>query len=198
MCIIILYLCAPDSFGQIVVEMKQLDEFLIPFAGLKLGKHQFEFQIGKSFFEDFNYDEFDDVHVKVNVILEKKSTLLELTFKHQGTVNVLCDLTGEPFDLPIKGKINLVVKFGEEFNNDNEDLLILPHGEHQLDVKQYIYEMIVLSVPQKKVHPGVKDGSLQTPALEKLKSLSVGEPKAEKESETDPRWDQLKKLLTDK
>lgn len=198
MCIIILYLCAPDSFGQIVVEMKQLDEFLIPFAGLKLGKHQFEFQIGKSFFEDFNFDEYDDVQVKVNVILEKKSTLLELTFKHQGTVNVLCDLTGEPFDLPIKGKINLLVKFGEEFNNDNEELLILPHGEHQLDVKQYIYEMIVLSVPQKKVHPGVKDGSLQTPALEKLKSLSVGEPKTEKESETDPRWDQLKKLLTDK
>lgn len=178
--------------------MKQLDEFLIPFAGLKLGKHQFEFQIGKSFFEDFNFDEYDDVQVKVQVILEKKSTLLELTFKHQGTVNVLCDLTGEPFDLPIKGKINLVVKFGEEFNNDNDELLILPHGEHQLDVKQYIYEMIVLSVPQKKVHPGVKDGSLQSEALEKLKSLSVGEPKPEKESETDPRWDQLKKLLTDK
>jgi uncharacterized metal-binding protein YceD (DUF177 family) len=111
---------------------------------------------------------------------------------------VLCDSTGEPFDLPIKGKINLVVKFGEEFNNDNEELLILPHSEHQLDVKQYIYEMIVLSVPQKKVHPGVKDGSLKTPALEKLKSLSVGEPKEEKKSETDPRWDQLKKLLTDK
>jgi uncharacterized metal-binding protein YceD (DUF177 family) len=178
--------------------MKQLDEFLIPFAGLKLGKHQFEFQIGKSFFDDFNFDEYDDVQVKVNVVLEKKSTLLELAFKHQGTVNVLCDSTGEPFDLPIKGKINLVVKFGEEFNNDNEELLILPHSEHQLDVKQYIYEMIVLSVPQKKVHPGVKDGSLKTPALEKLKSLSVGEPKEEKKSETDPRWDQLKKLLTDK
>lgn len=178
--------------------MKQLDEFLIPFAGLKLGKHQFEFQIGKSFFEHFNFDEFDCPQVKVQVVLEKKSTLMELAFKHQGTVRVLCDLTGEPFDLPIKGKINLVVKFGEEFNNENEELLILPHGEHQVDLKQYIYEMIVLSVPQKKVHPGVKDGSLQTPALEKLKSLSVGETKTEKESETDPRWDQLKKLLTDK
>ncbi|MBS7786010.1 DUF177 domain-containing protein [Flavobacterium sp. CYK-55] len=178
--------------------MKQLDEFLIPFAGLKLGKHQFEYQIGKSFFEGFNFDEYEDVQVKVNVVLEKKSTLLELAFKHQGTVNVPCDLTGELFDLPVKGKIKLVVKFGEEFNNENEELLILPHGEHQVDVKQYIYEMIVLSVPQKKVHPGVQDGSLQTPALDKLKSLSVGEPKAEKESETDPRWDQLKKLLTDK
>jgi uncharacterized metal-binding protein YceD (DUF177 family) len=46
------------------------------------------------------------------------------------------------------------VQFGEQFNNDNEELLILPHGEHQIDIKQYIYEMIVLSVPLKRTHPG--------------------------------------------
>ena len=33
--------------------------------------------------------------------------------------------------------------------------------------------MIVLSVPLKKVHPGIKDGTLKTPALDKLKELSV-------------------------
>ena len=180
--------------------MKQLNEFLIPFIGLKLGKHQFEYQINKSFFEDFDYDEFEDSDIKVNVVLEKKSTHMELAFKHKGTVNVPCDLTGEYFDLPIKGKIKVVVQFGEQFNNDNEELLILPHGEHQLDIKQYIYEMIVLSVPSKKVHPGIKDGTLQTPALDKLKELTINNQKQniKEEEETDPRWDQLKKLLTDK
>ena len=88
--------------------------------------------------------------------------MLELDFSHKGTVNVPCDLTGEQFDLPIKGKIKLVVQFGEEFNNDNDELLILPHGEHQIDLSQYIYEMIVLSIPLKRIHPGVKDGSLKT------------------------------------
>ena len=124
--------------------MKQLNEFLIPFIGLKLGKHQFEYQINKTFFDDFDFDEYESSNIKVNVVLEKKSTFMELAFKHKGTVNVPCDLTGEPFDLPIKGKINMVVQFGEQFNDDNEELLILPHGEHQLDIKQYIYEMIVL------------------------------------------------------
>ena len=108
-------------------------------------------------------------------------------------------MTGEQFDLPIKGKLKLVVQFGEEFNNDNDELLILPHGEHQIDLSQYVYEMIVLSVPQKRVHPGVKDGTLETEALKKLKELQVKEVKEEKkEEDTDPRWDQLKKLLTDK
>jgi uncharacterized metal-binding protein YceD (DUF177 family) len=179
--------------------MKQLSEYLIPFIGLKLGKHQFEYQINNTFFEDFDFDEFENSAVKVNVVLEKKSTLMELTLKHKGTVNVPCDLTGEFFDLPVKGKINVVVQFGEQFNNDNEELLILPHGEHQLDVKQYIYELIVLSIPLKKAHPGIKDGTLKTPALDKLKELSLNHQKQKiEQEEIDPRWDKLKQLLTDK
>ena len=189
------------SLGQIVVKMKVTNEFLIPFIGLKLGKHQFEYQINKKFFEDFSYDEFESCDIKVNVVLEKKSTMLELQFKHKGTIYVPCDLTSEMFDLPIKGKIKLIVQFGEAFNDDNEELLILPHGEHQVDISQYIYEMIALSIPLKRIHPGVKDGTLKTDALDKLNELQVNakEQKADaKEEEIDPRWDQLKKLLTDK
>ena len=190
------------SSGQIVVKMKVTNEFLIPFVGLKLGKHQFEYQINKKFFEDYDYDEFEACDIKVNVVLEKKSTMLELHFKHKGTIHVPCDLTSEMFDLPVKGKIKLIVQFGEAFNDDNEELLILTFGEHQVDVKQYIYEMIALSIPLKKIHPGIKDGTLKSEALDKLNELKVNAKEqktdAKEEETTDPRWDQLKKLLTDK
>ncbi|MEY2868397.1 MAG: hypothetical protein RIR01_826 [Bacteroidota bacterium] len=180
--------------------MNKTKEFLIPFVGLKLGKHHFEYQINNAFFEIFEYDEFQNSDIKVSLVLEKKSNMLELNFKHKGTVNVPCDLTGEDFDLPIKGKMKLIVRFGEVFNNDNEELLILPFGEFEIDIAQYIYEMVVLSVPQKRVHPGVKDGSLKTEALEKLNELQVKEVKKKenKEENIDPRWDKLKQLLTDK
>jgi uncharacterized metal-binding protein YceD (DUF177 family) len=188
--------------------MKSTNEYLIPFIGLKLGKHQFEFFINKKFFDQFSFDEFESCDIKADVMLEKKATMLEISFKHKGTVNVPCDLTGEQFDLAIKGAIKLVVQFGEEFNNDNDELLILPHGEHQIDLAQYLYEMIVLSIPQKRVHPGVKDGTLQTEVLIKLNELQVKDPRAsekskklkeeKKEEEVDPRWDKLKQLLTDK
>ena len=180
--------------------MKNTKEYLIPFAGLKLAKHQFEYQINNAFFEIFDYNEYQDSNIKVNVVLKKTSTLLELNLKHKGTVNVPCDLTNEDFDLLIKGKMKLIVRFGEEFNNDNEELLILPHGEFEIDIAQYIYEMIVLSVPLRRIHPGIKDGSLQTEALTKLNELKVKEIKKEqKEKENiDPRWDKLKQLLTDK
>jgi uncharacterized metal-binding protein YceD (DUF177 family) len=177
--------------------MKNLKEFLIPFAGLKEGKHQFEYQIDNSFFEQFDFDEYQNVDVKVDIELEKKSTIMELCLNHKGIVNVPCDMTGENFDLKIKGKFNLVIKFGEEFNNDSEELLILPHGEFQLDVSQYIYESIVLSVPFKRVHPGIKDGTLKTEALDTLDKLAPKEENKENE-DIDPRWENLKKLLTDK
>ncbi|CAM3647211.1 hypothetical protein FSS13T_25060 [Flavobacterium saliperosum S13] len=172
-------------------------DFLIPFVGLKLGKHQFDYQIDKKFFEGFEFDEYNDANIKVELVFDKKSTLLELAFKHKGTINVPCDLTGEDFDLPIKGKLNLIVKFGDAFNNENDELLILPHGEFQVDVAQYIYEMIVLSVPSKRIHPGVKDGTLKTEAIEKLNELAPKEQHKEEEN-IDPRWDKLKQLLTDK
>lgn len=175
--------------------MKQLNEFLIPFIGLKLGKHQFDYQINNKFFENFDFNEYENSDIKVTVVLEKKSSFMELHLKHKGTVNVFCDSTGEPFDLEIKSNMRIVVQFGEEFNSDNDELLILPHGEHQLDISQFIYEMIVLSVPLKRTHPGVKDGTLQSAAFIKLKELQVEE---KKEENIDPRWEKLKQLLTDK
>jgi uncharacterized metal-binding protein YceD (DUF177 family) len=178
--------------------MNNLKAYLIPFLGLKIGKHQFDYQVDNTFFAHFDYDEFNNASVKVNIILEKKSTLLELEIKHKGTVNVPCDVSGEEFDLAIKGNLKLVVKFGDAFNDENEELLIIPHGEFQINVAQYIYESIVLSVPLRRIHPGVKDGSL-TEVIEKLESLAPKENKeSEQKNEIDPRWENLKKLLTDK
>ena len=153
--------------------MSKTKEYTIPFVGLKLGKHKFEYQISNAFFEIFDYNEFQNSDIKVNVVLDKQSNLLELNFKHEGTINVPCDLTSEDFDLPIKGKLKLIVRFGETFNNDNEELLILPFGEFEIDIAQYIYEMIILSIPLKRIHPGIKDGSLNTEALTKLKELTI-------------------------
>lgn len=191
----------PEDFGKIVVRMKKLNEFLIPFIGLKLGKHQFEYQINKAFFESFDYDEFESADIKVSVVFDKKNTMLELNFKHKGTIHVPCDLTNEMFDFPIKGNLKVIVQFGEEYNDDNDELLILPHGEHEINIAQIIYEMIALSIPFRKVHPGVKDGSLNSEALRKLNELRVEEIKEENkntEDNIDPRWDKLKQLLTDK
>ncbi|MDT0555625.1 YceD family protein [Patiriisocius hiemis] len=181
--------------------MKELKEFTIPFVGLKIGKHNFDFEITKTFFEHFEYEEFNDVNVKLDVVLEKKTTLLEFTLDFKGYVNVHCDITNEPYNQEVVGDYHFVVKFGDEFNDENEDLLIIPHGSHEVNIQQYIYESIVLAMPTRRIHPGVEDGTLDSDILKKLEELSPNGKEQENASakpETDPRWDKLKKLLTDK
>ena len=179
--------------------MKPLKEFTIPFVGLKIAKHQFEYKVDKTFFEYFEYEDFNQVNINVDLVLEKKSTLLELHFKISGTVNVNCDVTNEPFDQSVENELDLVVKFGDEYNDEYIDILIVPHGTYEISIQQYIYELTVLGIPIKRVHPGVEDGTLKSDILEKLEELS---PKLkdikEKEEDIDPRWNTLKKLLTDK
>ncbi|MEO1010458.1 MAG: hypothetical protein AAFX53_04080 [Bacteroidota bacterium] len=76
-------------------------EYVIPFSGLKLGKHDFAYTIDNRFFDSFGYEEFNEADIKVLAQLNKMSTMLELKCQAQGTVNVDCDLTREPFDQPI-------------------------------------------------------------------------------------------------
>jgi len=179
--------------------MKPLKEFTIPFVGLKLGKHHFEYEIDKAFFDYFEYEDFNNATVLVNVVLEKKTTVLELHFKISGTINVNCDVTNESYNQIINNEFDLVVNFGNQYNDENIDILIIPHGEYEINIQQYIYELIVLAIPNKRVHPGVVDGTLDSEILDKLEELSPKITKVKKQQEDiDPRWDTLKKLLTDK
>ncbi|MFL2621370.1 MAG: YceD family protein [Flavobacteriaceae bacterium] len=180
--------------------MKPLKAYDIQFVGLKLGKHIYDYEINQTFFEYFEFDEFNTINVNLNIHLEKKTTLLELNFSGNGSVNINCDVSNEPYDQPINFNFNLVVKFGQEYNNENDSILIIPHGSYEINIAQYIYELIVLSIPQKRIHPGVEDGTLNSEILRKLEDLSPNtDLKAESSSnDVDPRWNKLKKLLTDK
>ena len=170
--------------------------FIIPFVGLKEGKHQFDFVVNNKFFESYKYEEILDANISVNLEFNKKSTLFELYFSAKGDIKVACDVTNEHYQEPINTTLDLVVKFGNEFNNENEEVLIIPHSDFQLDVAQFIYEMIVLAVPRKKVHPGISDGTLKSDILDKLEELQPKENTINQD--TDPRWSKLKDLLTDK
>lgn len=179
--------------------MKHMKEFTIPFVGLKQGEHHFEYKIDNTFFSHFEYDEFNNVAVIAKALLIKKSNSLEFQFSINGIVNVNCDVTNEPYDQLIEGNHHLVVNFGDEYNDEDDTLLLVPQGTYEVNIQQYIYELIILSLPARRVHPGVEDGTLNSEILDKLKELTPKETEEQSsKNEIDPRWDELKKLLTDK
>jgi uncharacterized metal-binding protein YceD (DUF177 family) len=175
----------------------ELKALILSFAGLKQGKHQFKYEVDNTFFENFGFEEFNSSSILIDAQLDKRNTIMDLLLNATGSINVNCDVTNEPFDLTIEASMDLVIKFGDAFNDDNEELLILSHGDYEFNIAQYVYEMLVLSIPQKRVHPGVEDGSLESDVLDKLEELSVSSPEENNNKEIDPRWEALKKLKTD-
>ncbi len=173
--------------------MDTLKDYSIQFVGLKEGKHSFTYHIDNKFFDYFQYRDFKDINCDVKLELVKKATLMEFHFNIKGVVTFTCDITSIPFEKAIDNLLDLIIKFGEEYNDDNEEIIILPYSDYQFYVAQYIYEAIILALPQKRIHPGIEDGTLRSEVLEKLKKLEIKEHK-----ETDPRWDKLNELLTSK
>ena len=172
--------------------MKSKDSFIIPFAGLKQGQHNFSFSIENKFFKSLGYNEFNDVKLIAQIELLKKTTFLELIFFITGKVNVFCDISIEPFDLEINSESNFIVKFSNSNENFSDEIIFLPIGSNEIDVTNHLYETIILSLPIRKIHPKVKDGTLENEITIKLKEL---EPKLENQSfENDSRWDKLKDL----
>jgi uncharacterized metal-binding protein YceD (DUF177 family) len=170
--------------------MDKLRNYDVSFSGLKTGKHQFKFEIDKTFFQLFDTEqEFTNPKISVDVFLEKHTTFLEFVIKINGTVQLVCDITNEDFNHPVENEIKVLVKFGEEYDDSEEDVITIPTNDHAFNVAQLIYEIVTLSIPMKKVSPNVSDEDLEI-----LEKFSPKEVEEEEEEKGDPRWDALKKL----
>ena len=127
------------------------NEFLIPFVGLKIGRHLFDFEIGNSFFESMEYSIIEQGNVKVTLELDKKETMMIALFHAEGTINTLCDRCNTPMDLEINGGYKLIYKFGLEEEED-EMLVVLHPDSYQIDITNPIYELITTQLPLRVLH----------------------------------------------
>ena len=97
------------------------DAFKIPFVGLKLGQHEFEFDVDDSFFETLSYSLIEKGKLKVWLDLEKKETMLLASFQVDGTVEMVCSRCNESMDAELEGELDVIYKFGNE-SIDDENL----------------------------------------------------------------------------
>ena len=182
--------------------MTKLSMYNIPFKGLGLGAHKFDYQIGSSFFELFDDSIVDDVCVRVEVCLEKGSAITTIRIALKGTVRVVCDRCLELYDQPVKSENTVFVKTGEKTFDEGDDVVWVAVNDHQVNVAKLINDYIILAIPIRQVHPADKEGSstCDPDMMTRLKSLSFSgdENKEEEPDKIDPRWKDLKKLLENK
>ncbi|SHK07987.1 YceD family protein [Epilithonimonas mollis] len=172
--------------------MDRFRNYDIAFSGLKTGKHDFKFEINQAFFDLFETEqEFFKPKINVNVLLDKHTTFLEFYIDVSGTVQLICDISNDEFSENIENDLKVLVKFGEEYDDSNEDIITIPQKDSEFNIANLVYETVVLSIPMKKVAPSVRDNDEYEKLLEKYSPKPIEE---ETEESTDPRWEALKKL----
>lgn len=169
-----------------------MEEFDIPIHGLKEGIHNYRFDINSDFFKYFGNPDLPGGDIVLDLSLLKSNQFIELDFKITGTLNLLCDRCLEEFDFKVEIKEKLIVRFGEKFEELDDNIIIIPREESRFNLSQYIYEFAVLSIPFKKVHTGIGKDVCNPDMIKKLNELSIEKNKIS--NETDPRWDNLKNL----
>lgn len=169
-------------------------DFNVNIIGLSRKTHLFDFELKVGFFEKYGSEVVSKGHFDVHIILEKKETFIDVEFKISGTAQLMCDRSLESFDYPIKETRRIMFKYGEEAQEISDEIMIITQDQVSLDLGQFIYEFIALSIPIKKIHPSLRtdDEDEDESEFKMIYSTSVDEE--ETPEETDPRWEKLKKL----
>jgi uncharacterized protein len=126
-------------------------KYTIPFIGLKIGHHTFEFKVGQAFFAEKDYSIVHHGDVLVVLQLEKKETMLIANFHVAGSVESACDRCGEPVQVSISGAYKIIYKFGFEESID-ESLVVLHPDAYMLELDDTLYELVTLSLPNRLKH----------------------------------------------
>ena len=172
--------------------MVKSKDFEIQFSALKLGSHQFKFDIEDSFFTLFDYSEIEKANISTSITLVKKATLLQLNFAITGHLTLACDRCAEDYQQEINQHFELIVKFSDIVESvESDEILILSSNEHSLSLARYIYEFAHLSLPTKRTHQSLQECNPKM--LEYVKQMGWTK---DFDDTIDPRWENLKQLKT--
>jgi uncharacterized metal-binding protein YceD (DUF177 family) len=161
--------------------VKSKREYIIPFIGLKLGFHEFEFQIQDAFFEDRQYSSIHSGTANVRLVLEKKETMMIGEFEIKGSVSTDCDRCNDPIEVPIKGSFKLIFTFGNEPSED-ESIIVMHPDDYELELKDHLYELLIVSLPTRLIHP---KGECNEEMIELLSKYTVQQEPSGSEDDDD-------------
>ncbi len=192
--------------------MGRFDKYKIDLKGMNADSCKYEFVLDSQFFAIIDGPEVQKGKVVVELVVKRTSHAFELSFNTEGLVWVPCDRCLDDMEQLVSSVDKLVVKLGREYAEEGDNLIVIPEEEGEINVAWFMYEFIALSIPMKHVHPVGKCNKSMSGKLSKhMRTSSADEEDddalvadeedfsndvADKDdSQVDPRWNELKKIL---
>ncbi len=180
-------------------ELYDIDVYRLP-----NGEHFFEMPIDEAFFSLFDYGLLETGTGMAKVRLVKSETMMTVYADVMGSVELTCDRSLEKYPEPVDISEVLYIKYGDEEEALEDDLLVITHHTQKINLAQFLYEIIGASLPMKKIHPDYRredDDDLEDDSEGTVVySSQATDPDAEAGDEAaedgiaDPRWEVLKNL----
>ena len=189
--------------------MGKFDIYKVDLKNLSPGVHEYEYFLENKFFVDIDGDEVQKGKVKVNLTVKRTSMVFDMNFQLEGIVYVPCDRCLDDMELPVSTQNKLVVKFGKEYAEESEEIVIIPEEEGEINLAWFIYEFIALAIPMKHIHaPGKCNKAMSSKLKKHTARRADDEDEFDEEAAddivvdddaadmpSDPRWDALKGLV---
>jgi uncharacterized metal-binding protein YceD (DUF177 family) len=176
--------------------VKKINEYDINLVNLSEKKHEYDFVLDNDFFALFDQNLVNGGQLQAHVLLDKSSLLLNFTFNIKGHVNLTCDRSLETFDYPVELEEILLVKFGDQEVELDENVLQIPYDAQSINMAQHLFDYIGLAIPMKKLHPRfeVDENSDEDILIYSTAKEAAESAENKDEDIIDPRWEILKKL----
>ena len=153
------------------------NDFLIPIKGLSTGKHNYTFTLDTSFFNRFDETLLTEADLTATIVLDKQPLWIGVSGVVKGEVITACDRCLDELRIPLETDVKLIVKFARsEGEEDNDEVMILDPGEAELNLEQFFYDYVCLSLPLQRVH---NEGECNSEMAKKLEALSYRDAKKE-------------------
>ena len=165
-------------------------EYNIDIFQLSLGSHAYEFEYDDTFFGLFEESLVEKGSGEINLNLLKSDSYIELNFEILGKVELICDRSLDPFWFNFHINNKLLLKFGDNWEEISDEILMMPRDEQVVNIAQYIYEFIGITIPMKKLHPRFEEEENSKDEFIYYSS----ESKEKEETPADPRWKKLKDI----
>lgn len=171
--------------------MGQLHSYKLELRSLPLGIQQFNYVVDDAFFSQREGSEIRGGNVDVKLEVDHRNDYFDLTFMVKGTIVVGCDRCLDDMQLPVDTDYQVTLKYAEESNIDDDELIEVSERERDYDLTDLIYDTIALTVPMKHTHAEGQCNAAMVAELDKHSGAADGE----REETNDPRWEALRGLI---
>jgi uncharacterized metal-binding protein YceD (DUF177 family) len=173
----------------------KFSEFKLPLKSLPIGTHQFEYHLGKEFFANMESSDIRNADLSVKLSVTHKGDIYDLNFNISGEITLLCDRCLDDMLQLVDTNYHIVVKYGDKYCDDSDEVLEIPESDNYLNVAYLIYDTVSLSIPIKHVHPAGQCNKAMSEILRKHRAADEEIETEEAQNEDiDPRWAKLKEL----